>query len=111
MGPRGTRGTPATRPAAPAAEPGRRSRPASFPFPTAHCGVVGLKPTRARNTLGPDFGEFWGPVTHEHVLTRSVRDTAAVLDATAGPGVGDPYTAPAPARPWRDEVGADPGRL
>jgi amidase len=83
----------------------------SIRFPAAHCGVVGLKPTRARNTLGPDFGEFWGPVTHEHVLTRSVRDTAAVLDATAGPGVGDPYTAPAPARPWQDEVGADPGRL
>ena len=83
----------------------------SIRFPAAHCGIVGLKPSRARTTLGPDFGEYWGPLTHEHVLTRTVRDTAAVLDAIAGPGVGDPYTAPAPARPWREEVGADPGRL
>src|SRR4051794_22456048 len=83
----------------------------SIRFPAAHCGVVGLKPSRARTTLGPDFGEYWGPLTHEHVLTRTVRDTAAVLDAIAGPGVGDPYTAPAPVRPWREEVGADPGRL
>jgi len=44
--------------------------------------------------------------THEHVLTRSVRDTAAILDAVGGPGVGDPYTAPAPTRPFRSEVGA-----
>jgi amidase len=49
--------------------------------------------------------------THEHVLVRSVRDTAGVLDAIAGPGVGDPYTAPPPSRPFVDEVGADPGRL
>jgi amidase len=50
-------------------------------------------------------------LTHEHVLTRSVRDTAGVLDAIAGPGVGDPYTAPPPRRSFLDEVGADPGRL
>jgi amidase len=83
----------------------------SIRTPASACGLVGLKPTRARTTLGPDFGEYWGPLTHEHVLTRSVRDSAAVLDAVAGPGPGDPYTAPAPARPFRDEVGADPGRL
>jgi amidase len=83
----------------------------SIRIPSAHCGLVGLKPTRARSTLGPDFGEYWGPTTHEHVLTRSVRDTAAVLDATAGLAPGDPYTAPPPVRPYRDEVGADPGRL
>jgi amidase len=47
----------------------------------------------------------------EHALTRSVRDSAARLDATAGPDVGDPYSAPPPARPFRAEVGADPGRL
>jgi amidase len=75
------------------------------------CGIVGLKPTRARTTLGPDFGEYWGPLTHEHVLTRSVRDTAAVLDAIAGPAPGDPYSAPPPVRPFREEVGAPPGRL
>jgi amidase len=83
----------------------------SIRFPAHCCGLVGLKPTRARTTLGPDFGEFWGPMTHEHVLTRTVRDTAAVLDAIAGPGPGDPYTAPAPVRPFASEVGADPGRL
>ncbi len=83
----------------------------SIRFPASMCGIVGLKPTRARTTLGPDFGEYWGPLTHEHVLTRSVRDTALVLDAVAGAGPGDPYTAPPPARPFRDEVGAAPGRL
>ncbi len=83
----------------------------SIRFPASMCGVVGLKPTRARTTLGPDFGEYWGPLTHEHVLTRSVRDTAAVLDAVAGPAPGDPYSAPRPARPFTDEVGASPGRL
>jgi amidase len=83
----------------------------SIRVPSSACGLVGLKPTRGRTTLGPDFGEFWGPLTHEHVLTRSVRDSAAVLDAVAGPGPGDPYTAPAPARPYREDVGARPGRL
>src|SRR5207247_11429242 len=83
----------------------------SIRFPASMCGIVGLKPTRARTTLGPDFGEYWGPLTHEHVLTRSVRDTALVLDAVAGPGPGDPYTAPAPARPFRTEVGAPPARM
>jgi amidase len=83
----------------------------SIRFPAAMCGLVGLKPTRARTTLGPAFGEYWGPLTHEFVLTRSVRDVAGVLDAVAGPGTGDPYTAPPPVRPWRDEVGVAPGRL
>ena len=83
----------------------------SIRFPASMCGLVGLKPTRARTTLGPDFGEYWGPLTHEHVLTRSVRDTAAVLDAIAGPAPGDPYSAPPPVRPFREEVGAAPGRL
>jgi amidase len=83
----------------------------SIRVPSSACGLVGLKPTRARTTLGPDFGEFWGPLTHEHVLTRSVRDSARVLDAVAGPGPGDPYTAPLPAHPFADDVGADPGRL
>ncbi len=83
----------------------------SIRMPSSLCGLVGLKPTRARSTLGPDFGEYWGMTTHEHVLARSVRDTAGVLDAIAGMGVGDPYTAPPPARPFAAEVGADPGRL
>jgi amidase len=83
----------------------------SIRFPASMCGIVGLKPTRARTTLGPDFGEYWGPLTHEFVLTRSVRDTAAVLDAVAGAAPGDPYTAPPPARPYREEVGAPAGRM
>jgi amidase len=83
----------------------------SIRFPAAMCGVVGLKPTRARTTLGPGFGEYWGPLTHELALTRSVRDTAAILDAVAGPGPGDPYTAPPPRRPYRDELDAAPGPL
>ncbi|MEX0665317.1 MAG: amidase [Acidimicrobiia bacterium] len=83
----------------------------SIRFPASMCGVVGLKPTRARSTLGPDFGEYWAMTTHEHVLTRSVRDTAAVLDAISGPGVGDPYTAPPPVRPFAEEVGTHPGQL
>jgi len=83
----------------------------SIRAPAANCGLVGLKPTRARSTLGPDLGELWGPTTHEHVLCRSVRDTAGVLDAIAGPGIGDPYTAPPPSRPFIQEVGVDPGQL
>jgi amidase len=83
----------------------------SIRIPASNCGVVGLKPTRARTSLGPQYGEHWGPFTHEHVLTRSVRDTAAVLDVTAGAEPGDPYSALPPGRPYRAEVGADPGAL
>src|SRR3954447_10380324 len=83
----------------------------SIRFPASMCGIVGLKPTRARTSPAPLHGEYWGPLTHEHVLTRSVRDSAAFLDATAGPVAGDLHTAPPPARPWRDEVGRDPARL
>jgi amidase len=76
----------------------------SIRVPASNCGLVGLKPTRARTTAGPEFGEFWGPLTHQHVLTRSVRDSAAVLDAIAGAATGDPYCAPTPRRPWTGEV-------
>jgi amidase len=79
--------------------------------PASQCGLVGLKPTRARTSLGPSFGEFWGPLTHEGVLTRSVRDTASVLDAIQGPMPGDPYTAPRPAAPFASAVVADPSPL
>src|SRR6478672_4335317 len=80
----------------------------SIRLPASFCGLVGLKPTRARTTLGPDFGELWGPTSHEHVLTRSVRDSAGILDAVRGPGVGDPYVIPPPDRPYAEEIGADP---
>ncbi len=83
----------------------------SIRAPAACCGLFGLKPTRARNTMAPYLGEALGGLAVEHAVTLSVRDSAALLDATAGPGEGDPYTARPPARPFLDEVGADPGRL
>jgi amidase len=83
----------------------------SIRYPASACGVFGLKPTRARNPLGPNYGDVAGGMACEHVLTRSVRDSAAILDATAGPAAGDPYPAPAPRRPFLAEVDTDPGRL
>ena len=83
----------------------------SLRYPASACGLFALKPTRARNPLGPEYGDVAGGGAAEHALTRSVRDSAALLDATSGPDVGDPYWAPPPARPFLDEVGADPGRL
>jgi hypothetical protein len=66
----------------------------SIRIPASCCGLVGLKPTRARNPLGPRFGDIFGGLIAEHVVSRSVRDTAAALDATAGAEIGDPYAAP-----------------
>lgn len=79
--------------------------------PAGACGLVGLKPTRGRTSLGPEIGEGWAGCTTEHVVTRSVRDAAAVLDCVAGPGTGDPYFAPPPAAPFLSEMGRDPGAL
>lgn len=83
----------------------------SIRIPASCCGLFGMKPTRGRNPLGPDFGDLISGLVAEHALTRSVRDSAALLDATAGPDVGDPYYAPLPKRPFLQEVGTDPGTL
>jgi amidase len=83
----------------------------SIRIPASCCGVFGMKPTRARITLGPLVGDVMNGLVVDHALTRSVRDSAALLDATQGPLPGDPYMAPPPARPFLEEVGADPGRL
>jgi len=83
----------------------------SIRIPAANCGLFGLKPTRGRNPAGPDVGEGWSGLAAGHGVTRTVRDTAALLDATSGPAVGDPYWAPPPAGPFLKEVGAPPGQL
>ena len=83
----------------------------SIRIPASCCGLFGLKPTRGRTPLGPDIGDAWHGLDSEHVVSRSVRDSAAMLDATAGPDVGAPYYAPPPARPFLEEVQTDPGQL
>ena len=83
----------------------------SIRIPSSCCGLFGLKPTRGRNPLGPEYGDVKSGLVVEHAITRSVRDSAALLDATSGPDPGDPYCAPAPTRRFLKEVGTDPGRL
>jgi amidase len=83
----------------------------SIRVPASTCGVFGLKPTRGRITLGPVYGDLMSGMIVEHAITRSVRDSAALLDCTLGDLPGDPYREAGPARAYRDEVGRDPGRL
>jgi amidase len=83
----------------------------SIRLPASACGLVGLKPSRGRVSAGPGrLPGILGNVS-EHVVTRTVRDTAAVLDAVSGSMPGDLFAAPHPVRPYREEVGRPPGRL
>jgi amidase len=83
----------------------------SIRIPAAACGLFGLKPTRGRTPYGPDQAAAWDGLAVEHVLTRSVRDSATMLDATCGWMPGDQAFLPRPARPFAEELGRDPGRL
>lgn len=82
----------------------------SIRIPSSACGIFGLKPTRGRTPTGPIIGESWNGFDIEHVLTRSVRDSAAMLDATKGPDVGAPYVIP-DAGPFLQEIDKSPGKL
>ena len=83
----------------------------SIRIPASANGVVGLKPSRGRISWGPILAESWAGLATQGMLTRTVRDSALTLDVLAGAMPGDPYGCPAPDRPFREEVSADPGRL
>src|SRR4051794_11558045 len=83
----------------------------SIRIPASCCGLVGLKATRARVSMAP-LGDFIGGLATELVVSRSVRDTAAVLElCSEGAPPGEPYFPPPKARPYTEELGADPGKL
>lgn len=83
----------------------------SLRMPGSCCGIVGFKPSRMRTPHGPDVSAIWESCCGEFVMTRSVRDSAYMLDEVAGQDVGAYYSAPAQERPFRDEIEVDPPKL
>lgn len=83
----------------------------SIRIPASCCGLFGLKPSRGRTPTGPAYGELWQGAAVEHVISRSVRDSAAMLDATCGADSGPPYITAPPERPYLQEIDRDPGSL
>ncbi len=83
----------------------------SIRIPAAYCGLFGLRPSRGRVPSGPRQGEFWEGASSQHALTRSVRDSARILDAIAGAEAGAPFAIAPPARPWAEDILRPPGAL
>lgn len=83
----------------------------SIRIPASCCGVFGFKPSRGINPAGPEFGEAWNGLSAEHVLSLSVRDSAALLDAGGGPAPGDPYCGPSFEKTFLEAMQRPPGQL